>query len=58
MPAPGGFVTYPYATMKKFIIATNLGQVRVLKYRAAGEDPADLTRWPLAKMEERFCAKP
>jgi len=27
--------------MKKFIIAANLGQVRVLKYRAAGEDPID-----------------
>lgn len=27
--------------MKKFIIAANLGQVRVLKYRAAGEDPIE-----------------
>lgn len=27
--------------MKKFIIATNLGQVRVLKFRAAGEDPIE-----------------
>lgn len=27
--------------MKKFIIAANLGQVRVLQYRAAGEDPVE-----------------
>ena len=27
--------------MKKFIIAANLGQVRVLQYRAAGEDPIE-----------------
>lgn len=27
--------------MKKFIIAANLGQIRVLKYRAAGEDPIE-----------------
>jgi hypothetical protein len=27
--------------MKKLIIATNLGHVRVLKYRAAGEDPIE-----------------
>lgn len=27
--------------MKKFIIAANLGQVRVLKYRQAGEDPIE-----------------
>lgn len=27
--------------MKKFIIAANLGQVRVLKFRAAGEDPIE-----------------
>jgi hypothetical protein len=27
--------------MKKLIIATNLGRVRVLKYRAAGEDPIE-----------------
>jgi hypothetical protein len=27
--------------MNKFIITANLGQIRVLKYRAAGEDPAE-----------------
>lgn len=27
--------------MKKLLIATNLGQLRVLKYRAAGEDPIE-----------------
>ena len=27
--------------MKKLIIAANLGQIRVLKYRAAGEDPIE-----------------
>lgn len=27
--------------MNKFIISANLGQVRVLKYRTAGEDPAE-----------------
>jgi hypothetical protein len=27
--------------MKKFIIAANLGQIRVLQYRAAGEDPIE-----------------
>ena len=27
--------------MKKFIIAANLGQIRVLRYQAAGEDPIE-----------------
>lgn len=31
--------------MKKLIIAANLGRIRVLKYRAAGEDPADQAHW-------------
>jgi hypothetical protein len=29
------------SAMKKFIIAANLGQIRVLQYRAAGEDPIE-----------------
>jgi hypothetical protein len=31
-----------WLAMKKLIIAANLGQVRVLKYREAGEDPIEL----------------
>lgn len=30
-----------YQAMKKLIIVTNLGRIRVLKYRAAGEDPIE-----------------
>jgi hypothetical protein len=41
--------------MKKLIIAANLGQVRVLKYREAGDDPieqAHLVEEPLESVKE------
>jgi hypothetical protein len=41
--------------MKKLIIAANLGQVRVLKYREAGEDPIEqehLVEEPLESAKE------
>lgn len=40
-PAQARFNITTYSIMKKIIIAANLGNLRVLKYREAGEDPVE-----------------